>query len=180
MTLVRALAGVNVALELDRFDLEIERVAHMRYVRPEYLSLATPSSERQIEGSFFARAGVLVAIKSLVMASGQPQQPAAFEPFVVGDLSLDANEIAFANPTKLPSDLDDFDLVVTFLPFWDLYNPRFLGYSLARAYRMIELLGGDDPTVVKLRSRLSTGPDLEFDGLQWPTDCFAQAGQSST
>jgi len=46
-------------------------------------------------------------------------------------------------------------------------KPRFLGYAVARAYRMIELFQGTDDTVVTLRSRLKLDDpqNLDFDGL---------------
>lgn len=157
---IRSLWGVNIALELDRFDAVIERAARARYIRPEYRSLAAPSQKNPTEGAFLARAGVLVAIKSVIVASDQTRQPVPFDPLAVGDVSLDANEIAFASPTGRQSTLDDFDIVVHFIAAWDLYNPRFLGYSLARAYRMIELFQGNDPIVVKITVGYGLGSGL--------------------
>lgn len=163
---VSALAGINVGLELDRFEGLIEHAARDRYLRPQHLPMAAAGSKHPTEGAFFARAGILVAIKSLIVAFGGRTQPSVSDPRIVGDLSLDANEIAFANPPGFQNRVDDFDLAVPFLSVWDLYNPRFPGYALARAYRMIELFQGTDSTVENLRSQLKTNSCLEFDGLQ--------------
>jgi hypothetical protein len=163
---VRAFAGINIGLEIDRFEDPIQRDATLRYVRPEHRPLAAPGREHPIPGAFFARASVLTVIKSVIVAANAEPPATTFDAYVVGDIALDANEIAFADPRGASSDISDSDVAVHFIAVWDLYNPRFLGYGLARAFRMIELLQGDDPTVMKLRSRLSFDPlSPSFDGL---------------
>lgn len=163
---IRRLAGINLCLEIDRLETGLQRFAAARYVRPEYRSLSAPTANQPVEGAFFARAGVLTAIKSLIAATPFADFPPPFDPFVVGDLSLDANEIAFANPRGGVDTLDDFDVAVQSVSVWDIYNPRFLGYALARAYRMIEIVQGNDEKVVRLRTRLgwNTQP-LSFEGM---------------
>lgn len=165
MGTMRALSGVNIALEIDRFEGATEKVALTRYIRPELLGLSAPGTKHSTPGAFFARAGVLVAMKGIFGPSkSYITQETPFDPFRVGDLCLDANELAFPDPPSLQN-LNDFDLVVNMLPAWDLYNPRFLGYSLARYYRMIELFVGYDPVIANLKSGLTLSSALEFDGL---------------
>jgi len=134
---VRALAGVNIGLEIDHLERRVQHGATERHVRPQHRSLSAPGEKHSTEGDFFAHTGVLVAIRSLIAACDTTAAPPTFDPYATGDLSLDANEVAFANPKGDAEHLNDLDVAVQIVSGWDLYNPRFLGYGLARAYRMI-------------------------------------------
>jgi len=78
---------------------------------------------------------------------------------VIGDLSIFGNEYAFATPKAL-GHMDDLDLAAQSVSIWDVYNPRFLGYGLARAFRMIEILRGPDPLITRLSERLDLNRSL--------------------
>jgi hypothetical protein len=163
---IRVFAGINIGLEIDPLENPIQNTATLRYVRPEHRHLAAPGDRHPIPGAFFAHAAVLSVIKGVIAAASPPEPSPEFDPYLIGDLSLDANEIAFPSVFGTASDAADFDLAVQFVSVWDLYNPRFLGYGLARAFRMIELLQGNDAIVITLRSRLSFDAlSLSLDGL---------------
>jgi hypothetical protein len=133
---IRALAGVNVGLALGTMGASVQPSATHRYVRPELLPLAAPFGQYQTPGAFFARSGTLVAIKSLIAAAPAESALRHPDPHTIGDLSLDANELAFPDLSAG----DDLDIAAHFLPAWDVYNRPILGYGLARAYQMLELL----------------------------------------
>jgi hypothetical protein len=58
---IRALAAVNVGLEIDRLESSTQRAAAERYIRPEYRPLGARTTEHRTEGAFFARSSALVA-----------------------------------------------------------------------------------------------------------------------
>jgi hypothetical protein len=86
---------------------------------------------------------------------------------LIGDLVLSAN--AFINTSKfqeLTAPPTDLEIAAEVMPTWEPTNPRDLAYGMARVYRMIEFLGGDDLTVKKLTAQLGLAvADLRFDNL---------------
>ena len=55
---------------------------------------------------------------------------------------------------KNPSQPETLELLLSFLPVWDVYNPRDLAYALSRMFLILtEILPGNDPEVRKLASQ---------------------------
>ena len=166
-----ALAGLNILLELSHLDPGLEAAAIEAYVRPgnRPSEVTNEPNEKRPDYSFvFNRVGVLIALKCAI--AGLPDvdsSPKPFDSSVVGELVLRAN--AFINSSKFqgltqrPSDLE---IAAEVMPTWELTNPRDLAYGMARTYRMLEFLEGDDSIVQTLTAQLGIAVDqMRFDGL---------------
>jgi hypothetical protein len=54
-----------------------------------------------------------------------------------------------------PAQPATLDLLLSFLPVWDIHNPRDLAYAVSRMFQiLIDILPGNDPEVRKLASKL--------------------------
>ena len=66
-----------------------------------------------------------------------------------------SNQFLQPDAVKNPSQPETLELLLSFLPVWDVYNPRDLAYALSRMFLILtEILPGNDPEVRKLASRI--------------------------
>jgi hypothetical protein len=73
----------------------------------------------------------------------------------IGALLLLANEFFQFDQMQNPAQPETLDLLLSFLPVWDIYNPRDLAYAASRIFHILtEILPGNDADVRKLTSKL--------------------------
>lgn len=73
----------------------------------------------------------------------------------LGELMLLANEFILPEPAFKSPHATNLELLLSFLPIWDICNPRELAYSLSRMFTILtEILPGTDREVQRLASRL--------------------------
>lgn len=73
----------------------------------------------------------------------------------IGALLLLANEFFQFDQMQNPVQAEAPDLLISFLPVWDIYNPRDLAYAVSRIFHILtEILPGSDADVRKLASKL--------------------------
>jgi len=73
----------------------------------------------------------------------------------LGELMLLANEFILPEPAFKSPQASNLELLLSFLPIWDVCNPRELAYSLSRMFTILtEILPGTDREVQRLTSRL--------------------------
>ena len=75
--------------------------------------------------------------------------------FLLGELALLTNEFLQLDAVKNPAQPETLELLLSFLPVWDVYNPRDLAYALSRIFTILtEILPGSDPEVRRLAAAL--------------------------
>ena len=171
LELVASLASLNNLLELTHLDAKLERAAQEQYTRFEYRTHRKHQESTPFPASYpfiFNRVGVAIALKCAL--ARLPGNSDLSDRNLVGDLVLCSN--AFLNSSsfkELIGQPSDIEIAAELMPTWELTNSRDLAYGLARTYRMLELLAGNDPTVQILATATGlAAPDLTVDGIRLP------------
>ena len=73
----------------------------------------------------------------------------------LGTLLLLTNEFFQFDQVQNPAQPATLDLLLSFLPVWDIHNPRDLAYAVSRIFQILtDILPGNDPEVRKLAGKL--------------------------
>ncbi len=115
------------------------------------------------------RLGSLLTLKLLITllpGGNQTPQPTPPDPNLAGDFAVLANEFTGSSSIREGNQLSPMELVLEFVPRWEIDNPPDLAYSWSRTFAMLQHLRGDDPTVRTLRDAIALNVDsLRFFGL---------------
>jgi hypothetical protein len=154
---VGALSTINSLLSEHRSaDPAIQRMLHERFLTPD---LAAEVGAKTVGGlgftGVFTRTGCLQVIRHLLLYGDRSVSAEEQNDRILGTLLLLANE--FFQFDQVQSAAGTIDLLLSFLPVWDIYNPRDLAYAVSRMFEVLtDILPGNDPEVRKLVSRLGT------------------------
>lgn len=164
------LSAINLVLSAGAIDQKAHAALNRTFLRDEYLK---KPSRLQKEGApapdievVFTRAGILANFKALLGIHPNAEgDQLAFH--LIGDLTLLCNDYLGSKKLKTEKKIDDIDLLLEFLPTWELDNPRDVAYGLSRVVRMLKThLPGNDADVAKARTVISLDPGaLTFDEL---------------
>jgi hypothetical protein len=114
----------------------------------------------------FTRAGILASFKALLAIHSNDKED-QLDLHLIGDLALLCNDHLGSKKLKTEEKIDDIDLLLEFLPTWELDNPRNIAYGLSRVVRMLKThLPSNDGDVTKARTSIGLDPStLTFDEL---------------
>jgi len=164
------LSAINLILSAEAIKRTTHDALNRTFVRDEYLK--KPSQLQRERGPqpdievIFTRTGVLANFRAL-LELGNNGKEGALDRHLVGDLTLLCNDYLGSKRLKTLEKAEDIDLLLEFLPTWELDNPRDVAYGLARVVRMLTThLSGDDADVTKVRNAIGLDPaTLSFDDL---------------
>jgi hypothetical protein len=151
---IGVLATINGILSEHRAGHpEIHHQLNERFLAP---SLRTKVNQYEPGGPAFAgvfnKLGCLQLIRHLLLYGDSSVESADKNVNGLGELMLLANE--FLQPAFQPAPGTNLDLLLQFLPIWDVCNPRELAYTLSRMFTVLtEILPGADPEVQRLASK---------------------------
>lgn len=150
------LASINSLLSEHRsLNRDVHQGLSDRYLAA---NLAAKVAAQKVAGDtfgVFTRTGCLQLMRhlllygnrSLISSSAQSEKE-------LGELALLANEFIQRDPVVDPARLPNLDLLVSFVPVWDIHNPRDLAYALSRMFTILtEILPGKDPEVRRLAAK---------------------------
>lgn len=152
---VGVLASINSLLSEHRSaDPALHNLLNNRYLAPE---IVAKIAANQVAGpgfsGVFSRVGCLQLMRHVLLYGNGSLATAGQNEKLIGELVLLTNEFlpdAARNPPA-----DNLDLLLSFLPVWDLYNPRDMAYALTRMHTILtEILPGSDPLVRALASKV--------------------------
>ena len=148
------LASINALLSEHRSgDRKLHDILNSRYLPADFVARVAAN---QVSGPGFAgvftRVGCLQLMRHLLLYGDWSLKPQAQSETLIGELVLLTNEF-LPDAAQIPSS-ETLDLLLTFLPVWDIYNPRDLAYALSRMFTILtEILPGNDPHVCALASK---------------------------
>jgi hypothetical protein len=154
---VGLLATINCLLSEHRSaDAAIHRMLQERFLTPD---LAAKVAAKTIGGpgftGVFTRTGCLQVMQHLLLYGDRSVKAQERNDREVGALLLLANEFFQFDQVQNLVQPETLDLLLSFLPVWDIYNPRDLAYAVSRTFQILtEVLPGNDPEVCKLASKL--------------------------
>jgi hypothetical protein len=154
---VKVLAAINSILSEHRAsDPDTHRVLNERFIEANLLqSVAAQKVEGPGFVGVFTRIGCLQLMRHLLLYGDSTVPLAGRSDKVLGKLALLTNEFLQFDPAKTPAQATTLDMLLSFLPVWDVYNPRDLSHSLGRMFQILtDILPGNDAEVRKLTSRL--------------------------
>jgi hypothetical protein len=142
-----------------------------RFLRPETAAFLRQPLDSDPHPTFrvaFTRLGSLLTLKLLITLLPcddlVPQLTA--DPSLAGDFAVLANEFTGSSSIREGNQPSPLELVLEFVPRWEIDNPPELAYSWSRTIAMLQHLRGNDPTVQTLRDVLALDLDnLRFYGL---------------
>ncbi|HKR66066.1 MAG TPA: hypothetical protein VJZ00_20205 [Thermoanaerobaculia bacterium] len=158
---VIALVATTNNLVLDQqHSPELQAALAERFLRREYLDFLQQPLETDPHPTFrvaFTRLGSLLTLKLLIslLSEHATQQPNAPEPHVAGDLAVLANEFTGSSSIREGNEPSPMELILEFVPRWEIDNPPDLAYSWSRTLAMLQHLRGDDATVRTLREAIA-------------------------
>lgn len=157
------MGGVGVLASIDSIlsehrsaDRNVHKMLNERFLTG---ALAGKVAAHKVAGpafvGVFTRIGCLQLMRHLLLYGNRSLKPAGRSEKALGELALLTNEFlqfdwmqGSAQPTTL-------DLLLSFLPVWDVYNPRELAYALSRMFTILsEILPSNDPEVRRLAAKL--------------------------
>jgi hypothetical protein len=163
-------------LVLDRqYDRDLQEAAAERFLRPEYVHFLHEPIDSDVHPTFrvaFSRLGSLLTLKLLISLlavneAEPPQDVRAAELHLAGDLAVLANEFTGSSSIREGNAPSPMELMLEFVPRWDIDNPPDLAYSWSRAVAMLQHLRGTDPAVQALREAATLDIDTRrFYGLK--------------
>ena len=163
---IGVLATINGILSEYRMGpAEIHSTLNERFLSPD---LRKKVSEYQPGGPAFAavfnKVGCLQLMRHLIVY-GDRSVASDKDVDRIGELLLLTNQ--YIQPEFQPRQASNLDLLLQFLPIWDVCNPRDLAYTLSRIYMILrEILPANDSQVQKLASRIGIDPaTITIDGL---------------
>jgi hypothetical protein len=141
-------------------DPEVHKNLNERFLSSEILERVSGRAH------VFSRVGCLQLMRDLMLYGNEQVQDSESSVQVIGELALLTNEFLEPEP-QLPSQLSDLDVVLLFVPRWDVDNPDDLAYAVTRMFTILtELLPGQDPNVKRLSSTIGlNSKTLAVDGL---------------
>jgi hypothetical protein len=151
------LAAINGILSEQRTgDREVHRLLNERFFTAD---LKIKVARYETGGSAFAgvfnKIGCLQVMRHLILYGNRLVESAEQRVDSLGELMLLANEFIQAAPTFKSARASSLDLLLSFLPVWDVCNPRDLAYALSRMFTVLtEILTGTDMKVRGLVSKL--------------------------
>jgi hypothetical protein len=121
----------------------------------------------------FNKIGCLQVMRHLILYGNRSVRSADKDVAEIGELMLLANE--FIQPAFQPAQASKLDLLLQFLPVWDLCNPRELANTLSRMFTVLgEILPSADSEVRRLTSKIGIDPSrIKIDDL--PLNDFVSA-----
>jgi hypothetical protein len=154
---VGVLASLNSVLSEHRAGhRDVHKVLNERFLPT---GLARAVAARELAGPGFAgvftRIGCLQLMRHLLLYGRRSVKPAGQSEKLIGELALLTNDYLQLEAIQSPSQPETLELLLSFLPMWDVYNPRELAYALGRMFIILtDILPGNDPEVRKLASRI--------------------------
>jgi hypothetical protein len=148
-------------------DPEVHKTLHERFLTPD---LAVKVAASVIGGpgftSVFTRTGCLQLIRHLVIYGDPSIRAEECDPRDLGELVLLANEFFRFDDVPNPAQPATLDLLLSFLPVWDIHNPRDLAYAVSRIFQILtDILPSNDPEVRKLADKLGVNADIRMGSL---------------
>lgn len=135
------LSAINLVLSAEAIDRDAHTALNRTFLREEYLE---KPSQLQKEGGpqpdievIFTRAGNLANFRAL-LAIHPNDDDDELDLHLIGDLTLLCNDYLGSKKLKTEKNIDDIDLLLEFLPTWELDNPRDVAYGLTRVVRMVK------------------------------------------
>ena len=177
-----ALVAMTNNLVLDeQHNPELHAAMAERYLRPEYREHLRTPLEADPHPTFriaFSRLGSLLTLKLLIsLLPDHATETNASEPHLAGDLAVLANEFTGSSSIREGNAPSPMELILEFVPRWEIDNPPDLAYSWSRTIAMLDHLRGDDPTVRTLREAFALDIGAaRFHGLtveEWVAAAFA-------
>lgn len=153
---VGTLASINILLSEHRsLDRDVHKILTERFVTP---AIAAKVMEQNVAGSgfsgVFTRTGCLQLIRHLLVYGNRLVKPAERSEKELGELALLTNEFIQRDQVVDPARLPNLDLLLSFVPVWDIHNPRDLAYALSRMFTILtEILPGSDAEVRRLAAK---------------------------
>lgn len=106
-------------------------------------------------GTVFTKIGCLQIMRHLMLYGNASVDSTDQTVSRLGELMLLANESILPEPAFKSPQASNLELLLSFVPIWDVCNPRELAYSLSRMYTILtEILPGTDREVQRLTSKL--------------------------
>jgi hypothetical protein len=103
----------------------------------------------------FTRTGCLQLMRHLLLYGDRSVKAEERNDRDLGALMLLANEFFQFDHVQNPAQPATLDLLLSFLPVWDIHNPRDLAYAVSRMFQILtDILPGNDPEVRKLAGKL--------------------------
>jgi hypothetical protein len=164
------LSAMNLVLSAGAIDRDAHAALNRTFLCDEFLK---KPSQLQADGGqqpdievVFTRSGILATFKAL-LAINSGNKEDQLDLHLIGDLVLLCNDYLGSRRLKTEKSIDDLDLLLEFLPIWELDNPRDVAYGLSRVVRMLKThLTGNDGDVTKARKMIGLDPpSLTFDEL---------------
>ena len=150
---VGVLASINSLLSEHRsLDRDVHKILSERFVTP---AIAAKVAEQNFAGGGFSgaftRTGCLQLMRHCWCTGQWSVKRAGRSEKELGELALLTNEFIQRDQVVDPARLPNLDLLVSFVPVWDIHNPRDLAYALGRMFTILtEILPGNDPEVRRL------------------------------
>ena len=149
----------NLVLD-QQHNPELHAAVAERFLRPEYVEFLRQPLEPDPHPTFrvaFTRLGSLLTLKLLIslLPEHATQPPNAPEPHLAGDLAVLANEFTGSSSIREGNEPSPMELILEFVPRWEIDNPPDLAYSWSRTIAMLQQLRGDDATVRTLREAIA-------------------------
>lgn len=168
-----ALVATTNNLVLDQqHNPELHAALAKRFIRPEAVAYLSQPLESDTHPAFrvaFTRLGSLLTLKLLIALSGNDEAPQPSETpdlHLAGDFAVLANEFTGSSSIRDGNEPSAMDLILEFVPRWEIDNPPDLAYSWSRAVSMLQHLRGEDRVVRTLREAIPLDVDhLRFFGL---------------
>jgi len=154
---VGVLATVDCLLSEHRSaDPGIHKTLQERFLTPD---LAAKVAAKVVSGpgftGVFTRTGCLQLMRHLLLYGDRSVKAEERNDRDLGALMLLANEFFQFDQVQNPAQPATLDLLLSFLPVWDIHNPRDLAYAVSRMFQILtDILPGNDPEVRKLAGKL--------------------------
>jgi hypothetical protein len=157
------IAGVGVLATIDCLlsehrsaDPDVHRMLQERFLTP---NLAAKVAAKVVGGpgftGVFTRTGCLHLMRHLLLYGDRSIKAEERNVKGLGELMLLANEFFQFEQMHNPAQPTTLDLLLSFLPVWDIHNPRDLAYAVSRIFQILtDILPGNDPQVRQLVDKL--------------------------
>ena len=142
---IGVLASINSVLSEHRAGhRDVHKLLNKRFLTAD---LAAKVAANEVAGpgfvSVFTRIGCLQLMRHLLLYGNRWLKPTGQSEELVGELALLTNEYLQLEAIQNPTRPETLELLLSFLPVWDVYNPRELAYALGRMFIiLIDILPG--------------------------------------
>ena len=157
------IAGVGVLATIDCLlsehrsaDPDVHQMLQERFLTP---NLTARVAAKVVGGpgftGVFTRTGCLQLMRHLLLYGDRSVKAEERNVKDLGELMLLANEFFQFDRMQNPAQPTTLDLLLSFLPVWDIHNPRDLAYAVSRIFQILtDILPGNDPQVRQLAGKL--------------------------